>query len=309
MSAIRALPHQERADIPMDQPLQPKSTSKRKRDPMDHNGDRKQTNHWPASPPVNVHENGHNTHSSNDFLATASTELNNGFGHHIAHQLSANASPSTAAAALAANMPQLTVPQPTELSFPSSGSGNDPDRQLDSSFDMGGGADGDQNHHHHPPGMSYSLEAYQATSAGDPQPGRDTETPGIKPAVGTDEWHKVRKDNHKEVERRRRETINEGINELAKIVPNCEKNKGSILQRGVQYITQLKENETRNIEKWTLEKLLTDQAIAELSSSVDRLKNDLDRAYREVERWKKTCQDAGLEPKGNDASGSEDNET
>ena len=108
------------------------------------------------------------------------------------------------------------------------------------------------------------------------------------------------------VERRRRETINEGINELAKIVPNCEKNKGSILQRGVQYITQLKDNEKRNIEKWTLEKLLTDQAIAELSSSVERLKNDLNRAYREVERWKKTCQEAGLEPK--DDSGTDDDD-
>ena len=106
------------------------------------------------------------------------------------------------------------------------------------------------------------------------------------------------------MERRRRETINEGINELAKIVPNCEKNKGSILQRGVQYITQLKDNENRNIEKWTLEKLLTDQAIAELSSSVERLKNDLNRAYREAGRWKKTCQEAGLEPK--DDSGTDD---
>jgi len=111
------------------------------------------------------------------------------------------------------------------------------------------------------------------------------------------------------VERRRRETINEGINELAKIVPNCEKNKGSILQRGVQYITQLKDNETRNIEKWTLEKLLTDQAIAELSSSVDRLKNDLERTHREAERWRKTCQNAGLEPKDYDASGTDDDET
>lgn len=107
------------------------------------------------------------------------------------------------------------------------------------------------------------------------------------------------------MERRRRETINEGINELAKIVPNCEKNKGSILQRGVQYITQLKDNEARNIEKWTLEKLLTDQAIAELSSSVDRLKNDLDQAYREVERWKKPCLEAGLAPNDNDAGASD----
>ena len=111
------------------------------------------------------------------------------------------------------------------------------------------------------------------------------------------------------VERRRRETINEGINELAKIVPGCEKNKGSILQRGVEYITQLKDNETRNIEKWTLEKLLTDQAISELSSSVDRLKDELQRAHREVTRWREACESAGLEPKDEDAGGTDDGET
>lgn len=103
------------------------------------------------------------------------------------------------------------------------------------------------------------------------------------------------------VERRRRETINEGINELAKIVPGCEKNKGSILQRAVQFITQLKENETQNIEKWTLEKLLTEQAIAELSASNDKLKTECERAWREVETWKKACQSAGLNPKRDDS--------
>ncbi|KAF1990912.1 hypothetical protein K402DRAFT_316564, partial [Aulographum hederae CBS 113979] len=125
-----------------------------------------------------------------------------------------------------------------------------------------------------------------------------------KPQVGSEEWHKVRRDNHKEgkespmlqsenevtyniaVERRRRETINEGINELAKIVPGCEKNKGSILQRAVQFITQLKENESQNIEKWTLEKLLTEQAINELSSSVDKHRQECTRAWEEVEKWK-----------------------
>jgi len=95
------------------------------------------------------------------------------------------------------------------------------------------------------------------------------------------------------VERRRRETINEGINELAKIVPGCEKNKGSILARAVQFITQLKENETQNIEKWTLEKLLTEQAIAELSSSCDKLKSECQRAWTECEQWKKAAQKAG----------------
>lgn len=49
------------------------------------------------------------------------------------------------------------------------------------------------------------------------------------------------------------------------------------------FITQLKENETQNIEKWTLEKLLTEQAIAELSASNDKLKAEIERLYSEVE--------------------------
>lgn len=108
------------------------------------------------------------------------------------------------------------------------------------------------------------------------------------------------------VERRRRETINEGINELSKIVPGCEKNKGSILQRAVQYISQLKENENQNIEKWTLEKLLLDQAITELSSSCDRLKAEAQQAKQEAEIWKRACADHGIVPdeyKGKGESG------
>ena len=109
------------------------------------------------------------------------------------------------------------------------------------------------------------------------------------------------------VERRRRETINEGINEIAKIVPGCEKNKGSILQRAVEYITNLKANETRNIDKWTQEKLLTDQLVIELSTSVDKLKSELQRARWDADRWRKTCQNAGVEPKDDeDAAGTDD---
>lgn len=99
------------------------------------------------------------------------------------------------------------------------------------------------------------------------------------------------------VERRRRETINEGINELAKIVPGCEKNKGSILQNAVRYITKLREDEQQAIEKWTLEKLLTEQAIAELSSSNDKLKQENINLWREVEEmqaWKRVAENAGL---------------
>ena len=193
MSAASNYSPQERTNTAIDQSLHHKSSAKRKRDPSDQNGNRKQTMHWPTPSSMNVHGNGHHPDRSNDFLA--STNELNSISQHIAQHL-ANASPSTAAAALAANMPHLTVPQPTELSFPGTGPSNDPDRQLESSFDLGGASDADQNHH--APGAAYSLEAYQGGSHSDPQSGRDPEGTGVKPAVGTDEWHKVRRDNHKE---------------------------------------------------------------------------------------------------------------
>lgn len=92
--------------------------------------------------------------------------------------------------------------------------------------------------------------------------------------MSNDEWARQRKDNHKEVERRRRGNINEGINELGRIVPNGsgEKAKGAILSRAVQYIHHLKENEARNIEKWTLEKLLMDQAMGDLQTQLEEMR-------------------------------------
>lgn len=56
----------------------------------------------------------------------------------------------------------------------------------------------------------------------------------------------------------------------------------------------MKDNEKKNIEKWTLEKMLTDEAISELSMSVDKLKDELSRSLREAAKWKKRCQDNGL---------------
>jgi len=40
----------------------------------------------------------------------------------------------------------------------------------------------------------------------------------------------------------------------------------------VQYIHHLKENEARNIEKWTLEKLLMDQAMGDLQTQLEEMK-------------------------------------
>lgn len=66
---------------------------------------------------------------------------------------------------------------------------------------------------------------------------------------------------------------------MARIVPNGsgEKAKGAILSRSVQYIHHLKENEARNIEKWTLEKLLMDQAMGDLQAQLE----DMRRVYQE----------------------------
>ncbi|KAL7412172.1 hypothetical protein BDY24DRAFT_333064, partial [Mrakia frigida] len=83
------------------------------------------------------------------------------------------------------------------------------------------------------------------------------------------EYTKNRKENHKEVERRRRETINTGISRLAAIVPTNEKNKAAILERAAQYIELLRKTETSNIEKWTMEKTLMDQSLEDMKRELE----------------------------------------
>jgi bHLH factor len=97
------------------------------------------------------------------------------------------------------------------------------------------------------------------------------------------------------VERRRRETINEGINEIAKIVPGSEKNKGAILQTAVSYIMHLKSTQEDTIEKRTMEKVVMDQALSELSSSNEELKASLKDAWTEIERLRNRLRDSGLD--------------
>jgi len=105
--------------------------------------------------------------------------------------------------------------------------------------------------------------------------GSPTQSRRKRPDTGSEEWIRMRKANHKEVERRRRGNINEGINALAAIMPNDageSKAKGAILSRATQYIQHLKDNEARNIEKWTLEKLLMDQAMGDLQAQLEELR-------------------------------------
>ncbi|KAI1854497.1 hypothetical protein JX265_007634 [Neoarthrinium moseri] len=201
---------------------------------------------------------------------------------------------STAAAALGSMYPTLHVPPTTEETFAAQVASEE--HQSFGANDMMS-ADGLPDAAGSGAGQGPQPPSQNGIRSSQPPYDGQNASPNVpKPAVGSEEWHKQRKDNHKEVERRRRETINEGINELAKIVPGSEKNKGSILQRAVSFITQLKQNEAQNIEKWTLEKLLTEQAIQELSSSNDKLKAECERLYRELDVWKQLAQSNGLHP-------------
>ncbi|PWY98862.1 hypothetical protein BCV70DRAFT_150140, partial [Testicularia cyperi] len=99
---------------------------------------------------------------------------------------------------------------------------------------------------------------------------------GVKRPRGP-ELDRQRKDNHKEVERRRRSAISDGIANLSHIVPGCDAkntNKGAIIHAAVRYIQDLKHNEASNIEKWTLEKLLMDQALGDLNAQLEDLRRE-----------------------------------
>ncbi|KDQ08957.1 hypothetical protein BOTBODRAFT_59007 [Botryobasidium botryosum FD-172 SS1] len=150
------------------------------------------------------------------------------------------------------------------------------------------GADNDRS----PPRNYYSVGRESGQSGDDGSPSGPSRTQVRKRRGDTDidDWTRQRKDNHKEVERRRRGTINEGINELARIVPNStggEKAKGAVLSRAVGYIHQLKENEARNIEKWTLEKLLMDQAMGDLQTQLEEMRRRYEEERRRAEEYRR----------------------
>ncbi|GAA6022208.1 hypothetical protein JCM11491_002433 [Sporobolomyces phaffii] len=103
-----------------------------------------------------------------------------------------------------------------------------------------------------------------------------------------EEWEQSRKANHKEVERRRRETINAGLDSLAALLPpppppppgvpsfarNAKPNKSEILGQGINYIKTLKKAQLADANKWALEKLLKDQEIKKGQQEIDALKEE-----------------------------------
>lgn len=198
---------QDRTAEAVDQALQQiKASNKRKRENSDHGGE--DPSHPGAKRPSSSN-NLNGNHDGGDISrqmypdpTTAGQDFSAISQHLVRHVGNPNHglpenshASSTAAAALAGIMPQLTVPQPTDLSFVGTGSSQEGDRQLDTSFDLGGP---DVAANHNVQGTPYHMGGFPG--GGGPVPtGREVSNGGgIKPAVGSEEWHKVRRDNHKE---------------------------------------------------------------------------------------------------------------
>lgn len=131
-----------------------------------------------------------------------------------------------------------------------------------------------------------------------------------KPQVGSPAWHQQRKDNHKEgkadcsapirstsltyitVERRRREVINEGIENLSKMIPtNSDKNKGAILTGAIKYIQDLQ----ARIQGFDNERSVFEITQQELTRRNESLRDSAQRAWGETAKWMGRCKEAGLQ--------------
>ncbi|KAF8950362.1 basic helix-loop-helix protein [Haplosporangium bisporale] len=139
---------------------------------------------------------------------------------------------------------------------------------------------------------SSTLATVPITTSPAPAPA----APAAKPVAGSEEWHKLRRDNHKEVERRRRENINAGINEVSALIPNNEKNKGNILRQAVNYIKEMQEtneklaleaesaNATRiELDSVRILKTAAEAAFQALSIQHEELRRNYDELRRELE--------------------------
>lgn len=94
------------------------------------------------------------------------------------------------------------------------------------------------------------------------------------------------------VERRRREVINEGIENLAKLIPtNSDKNKGAILTGAIKYIQDLQ----ARISSFDNERSVFEITQQELTRRNESLRDSAQRAWAETAKWMGRCKEAGLQ--------------
>lgn len=93
------------------------------------------------------------------------------------------------------------------------------------------------------------------------------------------------------VERRRREVINEGIENLAKLIPSPDKNKGAILTSACRYIQDLQQK----IEAFDNERRIFDLTQQELTKRNEALRESAQRSWQETAKWMGRCKEHGLQ--------------
>ncbi|CAG8881098.1 unnamed protein product [Penicillium salamii] len=228
----------------------------------------------------NQHNFGHSLSNYDHGLPNTGAELNidQQILQHVGPQNGLsddNALTANAKAALAAHTPQHKYPPPPDAGFDASNltqglSFGDEMNQTP----MGGG------HNHN----STAAAVYAA---------REAQSMNQKPTVGSPSGTRSARTITKK--RRRREAINEGINQIARLVPNCDKNKGAILQRAIEYILQLQEEKKNVEEQFEKHSLTTNHAISELGGSCQRLKGEVGRRNGIALKWLTRCREAGLE--------------
>ncbi|WWD05024.1 hypothetical protein V865_003095 [Kwoniella europaea PYCC6329] len=106
--------------------------------------------------------------------------------------------------------------------------------------------------------------------------------------VGPHEYVRLKKDSHKEVERRRREGINDGINEIAQLIPGGtdRKGKGTVLKRAVAYIIELNDKVRADQEELTKKDIEKHDLEAQLAHLQRQMQEERDRSMRFETSWR-----------------------
>lgn len=78
-------------------------------------------------------------------------------------------------------------------------------------------------------------------------------------------------------------------------MPNCDKNKGAILQRAIEYICTLQEEKKTIDDRFEQHSLTANHAITEISTSNQKLKAEVNRRNNIALKWLQRCREAGLE--------------
>ncbi|KAL1413182.1 basic helix-loop-helix protein [Vanrija albida] len=99
---------------------------------------------------------------------------------------------------------------------------------------------------------------------------------------------KMKKDSHKEVERRRRENINDGINEIARLVPGGSEKmgKGMLLRRAADYLSDITSKLGRFDEELASKEREKQTIQSELVHSQARLAEEHARSMRFETSWR-----------------------